>query len=236
MRRMLGERTATPTVMAGGVLLALALYSRAGEAQPPLAVAPSMAASQTTAAQASSAPPPRQTATAPRVDFEKQIKPILEENCLECHSADKRKGGLSLAAYADVLDGGRSGAVVQPGHAARSLLLARVQGDVGDQMPLKETPLTDDEIATLRRWVDQGARLTPSSPRAPAPWEAPLARVAPVVRADGPPRLGLSGEGQGSSTEADCRRGVRPPRVPRRLGSTADAGTTAGLSCRSGAR
>ena len=59
------------------------------------------------------------------VDYDRQIKPILEANCLECHSADKRKGGLSLAAYLDVLDGGRSGAVIRPGHAANSLLFAR---------------------------------------------------------------------------------------------------------------
>ena len=185
MRKMVGGWTATPTVMAGGVLLALALYSRAGEAQAPLTAAPSTARRNTPPAQASTGPAPRQAAasTARAVDFEKQIRPIIEENCLECHSADKRKGGLSLAAYADVLDGGRSGAVVQPGHAARSLLLARVQGDVGDQMPLKETPLTDGEIATLRRWVDQGARLTPSSPPAPTPWEAPLALTAPTVPA-----------------------------------------------------
>ena len=46
-----------------------------------------------------------------------------------------------------------------------------------------QLPLSDAEIATLRQWVDQGARLTPSSPPAPAPWEAPLALTAPAVPA-----------------------------------------------------
>ena len=233
MRRMLGGWTATSTVMAGGVLLALALYGRAGEAQAPLTVAPSTARRNAPPAQASAGPAPRQAAasTARTVDFEKQIRPILEENCLECHSADKRKGGLSLAAYADVLDGGRSGAVVQPGHAAASLLLARVQGEVGDQMPLKESPLTDGEIATLRRWVDQGARRRRSSPPAPTPWEAPLAltradgaggRVAPVERPCGSPGRGLSRQGQGSST------GARLP-MPRSRGARI---STSGVCCR----
>ena len=69
------------------------------------------------------------TAAAPRpaarpqgpalVDYERQVKSILDENCLECHSQDKRKGGLSLATYEDVLEGGRSGAVVRPGSSER---------------------------------------------------------------------------------------------------------------------
>ena len=50
-----------------------------------------------------------------------------------------------------------------------------MKGEVGDQMPLEELPLSDAEIAMLRQWVDQGARLTPTSPPAPTPWEAPLA-------------------------------------------------------------
>ena len=49
-----------------------------------------------------------------RVDFDGQIRPIIESQCLECHSAEKRKGGLSLATYGDALDGGRNGAVIRP--------------------------------------------------------------------------------------------------------------------------
>ncbi len=190
MRKIVERWTATSTVIVGGIVLAVSLYSRAGEAQAPQSAGPSAATESAPPTRIQAAPVPTASAqgrasasTAPTVDFEKQIKPILEANCLECHSADKRKGGLSLAAYTDVLDGGRSGAVVRPGHAANSLLLARVKGEVGDQMPLDELPLSDAEIATLRQWVDQGARLTPSSPPAPAPWEAPLALTAPAVPA-----------------------------------------------------
>ena len=164
MRKMAGSSAAASTVLAGAIVFAIALYSRVGEAQ----------------AQRSAPALP-----APTVDFDQQVKPILAANCLECHSAEKRKGGLSLATYEDVLDGGRSGAVVRPGHAGSSLLLSRVNGDpdVGDQMPLEKTPLTDAEIATVRLWVHQGARLTPSSPPAPAPWEAPLGLHAPAIPA-----------------------------------------------------
>jgi hypothetical protein len=147
-------------MLAAAAVLAVALYSSVGEARAP---------------QGGNL----------RVDFEKQVKPILAANCLECHSADKRKGGLSLAEYADVLEGGKNGPVIRPGNAGKSPLLSRVQGDpeLGDRMPLEETPLTDAEIATLRMWVDQGARLTSSSPPAPAPWEAPLALAAPAIPA-----------------------------------------------------
>jgi hypothetical protein len=117
------------------------------------------------------------------VDFERQVKPILDLNCLECHSQDKRKGGLSLAAYGDILDGGRSGAIVRPGSSSTSLITHRLTGAIGDQMPLDNIPLNDDELALVRRWIDQGARATPSSAPAPPPWEPPLGLDRPAVPA-----------------------------------------------------
>src|SRR5690348_6653957 len=46
------------------------------------------------------------------VDFNGQIKPILATNCSMCHGQEKRSGGLSLASYSDVLEGGRSGTAI----------------------------------------------------------------------------------------------------------------------------
>src|SRR5580700_8508424 len=60
------------------------------------------------------------------VDFDRDVHTILAAKCLACHSAEKRSGGLSLATYADVLDGGRSGAVVKPGNSAGSLIILRL--------------------------------------------------------------------------------------------------------------
>src|SRR4051794_1309120 len=123
-----------------------------------------------------------QTATtAPRVDFERQIAPIIKERCVECHSQDKRKGGLSLATYADALDGGRNGPAIRPGNAARSILIHRLTGALEPQMPKDNDPLTAREIALIRLWIDQGARRTATSARAPQPWEAPLALTKPAV-------------------------------------------------------
>ena len=117
------------------------------------------------------------------VDYQRQIQPIVAKQCLECHSQDKRKGGLSLATYADALDGGRNGAVIRPGNSAGSLIVHRVTGEIEPQMPKDEQALSDADIALIRLWIDQGARETPSSRPAPAPWEAPLALTSPPVPA-----------------------------------------------------
>ncbi|HET7694717.1 MAG TPA: DUF1549 domain-containing protein [Vicinamibacterales bacterium] len=116
-----------------------------------------------------------------RVDFARQIQPLLAKHCLECHNQDRRQGGLSLATYADALDGGRNGFVIRPGAAARSLLIHRVTGAVEPQMPKDETPLSPAEIALVQRWIDEGARETPASPAAPQPWEPPLALAPPAT-------------------------------------------------------
>ena len=116
-----------------------------------------------------------------RVDFERQVQPIIADHCLECHSQDKRKGGLSLATYADALEGGRNGPAIRPGSSARSILLHRLTGAVEPQMPKDENPLSRVQVALIRRWIDQGARATATSPPAPPPWEAPLALTRPHV-------------------------------------------------------
>ena len=118
-----------------------------------------------------------------RVDFDRQIEPIIKEHCLECHSQDKRKGGLSLATYADALDGGRNGPAIRPGNSARSIVIHRLTGAVEPQMPKDKDPLTPRQIALVRQWIDQGARRTPTSAPAPQPWEAPLALTKPAVPA-----------------------------------------------------
>ncbi len=118
---------------------------------------------------------------AARVDFQAQVRPIIEANCLECHSQDKRKGGLSLATYEDALEGGRNGPAIRPGNSRNSLLMHRMLGRVEPQMPKDEPPLTAPEIALVRLWIDQGARATPTSAPAPPPWEAPLGLERPAL-------------------------------------------------------
>src|SRR5829696_544419 len=122
-----------------------------------------------------------QSAGVSRIDYQRQVRPLIEKHCLECHNEDRRQGGLSLGTYADALDGGRTGAVIRPGAAARSLLIHRITGALEPQMPKDETPLSASEIALIQRWIDQGARETATSPPAPQPWEPSLSLVRPAA-------------------------------------------------------
>ena len=99
---------------------------------------------------------PPQTPAA--VDFEKDVRPILEQHCYECHGPKKSRGRLRLDSRASGLKGGVSGPVLVPGDADRSLMVRRVLGlDGEDRMPLDKDPLPDAQIAVLRHWIAQGA-------------------------------------------------------------------------------
>ena len=143
------------------------------------------AASVWVATDAAMRAPDRQAASrgsqSPSIDYQQQIHPILAANCLGCHSAEKRSGGLSLASYADALDGGRSGAAIRPGDGRGSLLVQRLTGDVAPPMPLGKGALPDAQLDIIRTWIDQGARETPTSAAARPKWEAPLALERPAL-------------------------------------------------------
>jgi hypothetical protein len=92
--------------------------------------------------------------------FEKEVQPILRENCFKCHShdADKIKGGLVLDTREGALKGGDSGPAILPGKPDQSLLIKAVgYTDPDLQMPPKDKKLTAGQIATLTEWVKMGA-------------------------------------------------------------------------------
>ncbi len=124
-----------------------------------------------------------QPQNAATIDYQQHVHTILAAKCLSCHSAERRSGGLSLAAYADALEGGRSGAAVRPGDSAGSLLVKRITGEVAPPMPLSRPALSAGEIAAIRRWIDEGARETITSAAAKPKWEAPLALERPAAPA-----------------------------------------------------
>src|SRR5688572_16562439 len=116
MGRYVGTGTVPSVIVGAAAALAIAIFGRAGSALEPqraAAGAPRSASSSPAPTQSAKPVQPAAARAAARVDYEREIKPILSENCLECHSQDKRKGGLSLANYDDVLDGGKDGAVVR---------------------------------------------------------------------------------------------------------------------------
>ena len=119
-------------------------------------------------------------------DYSKDVHPILAASCFSCHSGDKRSGGLSMQDYTELLKGGKDGAVIQPGRGADSLLIQRVTS-TSAPMPPAGRPLTSKEIDTIRQWIDDGARRTPTAPPAPTPWVAKLELTRPAVPADPKP-------------------------------------------------
>lgn len=104
------------------------------------------------------APPPAQGAPgAARVDFVRDVRPILEEHCYECHGPDKQMNGFRLDRRRDAMRGGTNH-VIATGSAAASRLYLRLVGDTyGRRMPLDADPLAAAQIATIRNWIDQGA-------------------------------------------------------------------------------
>ncbi len=93
-----------------------------------------------------------------RVDFVRDIQPILTARCVSCHGSDEQEGSLRLDSRSIVLQGGVSGPALLPGEPEQSLLLRRVLGlDDQERMPLDDEPLAEREIALLRRWIAEGA-------------------------------------------------------------------------------
>ena len=97
-------------------------------------------------------------ATSTTVDYGRDIRPILSENCFYCHGQDagKRKGKLRL----DTLDGQRAKDVVIPGKPDDSELIKRIlTSDPDDHMPPKDSNrnLTESQKNLLRRWIVDGA-------------------------------------------------------------------------------
>src|SRR5439155_1712286 len=96
---------------------------------------------------------------ADKVDFEHQIKPILELDCLRCHGPEKPKGGLRLDTQGGALKGGDEGPALVPGKPDPSPLYTSTILPAADDkhMPPKGDPLKKDQTELLRVWIEQGA-------------------------------------------------------------------------------
>src|SRR5205807_634468 len=92
------------------------------------------------------------------IDFARDIRPLLREHCLSCHSAAKKKGQLRLDARSAAFKGGITGKAILPGKGRDSLLYKLLSdADEDARMPQKAPRLPADRIELIRRWIDQGA-------------------------------------------------------------------------------
>ena len=84
------------------------------------------------------------------VNYSTEIQPIFNANCTSCHGSS---GGLSLSSYSNL----KAGNVVVSGNGTGSLLIKKLKGEAGTQMPKGNTPLEDATINLIITWIDEGA-------------------------------------------------------------------------------
>jgi len=94
-----------------------------------------------------------------KIDFNRQIRPILSEHCFACHGLDDPQGGLRLDFAEFAYKGGKSGfPAITPHDLEESEILHRVVStDMDDRMSPKGDPLKPEQIELLRQWVSSGA-------------------------------------------------------------------------------
>ena len=95
---------------------------------------------------------------ADKVNFNKDVVPILKATCVECHNPKKVKGKLRLDNKADAMKGGKEGKDIVPGKAEESLMYKLlVDKDPDNRMPQDKDPLPADQIEKIKNWINQGA-------------------------------------------------------------------------------
>ena len=115
------------------------------------------------AARAASGKSAKATSLRGKVDFDRQIRPILSENCYKCHGPDanERKAKLRFDVREEALKPAKSGErAIVPGVPDKSQMVARITAtDPDDRMPPLKSgkKLSSEQIDLLRRWIAQGA-------------------------------------------------------------------------------
>jgi mono/diheme cytochrome c family protein len=157
-------------------------------AQPrlPYVVAAGLASVTIVAAACASRAPRVQPAPADAAISYTHVDAIFRESCEHCHNEDKAKGGLLLTSFEALTAGGESGPALLPGHGASSLMVQMLEGTLTPRMPYKEDPLSDEQIALIRRWIDAGAPgPAPGAGAAAARKDVELPVVKPTVAVTG---------------------------------------------------
>lgn len=91
-------------------------------------------------------------------DFDREIRPLLQDRCVECHGEKKQKGELRLDAKPFAFKGGHDGPAIVAGKLDKSPLFQRIiSSDEDERMPPKGDPLTASQIAAIKTWIESGA-------------------------------------------------------------------------------
>ncbi len=113
--------------------------------------------------------------------FSTDVAPILQKNCLACHSNAAKMGGLVMEKFDLLMKGGKHGPAIVPGKSGESRLVLMLEGKIQPRMPFGGSPLPDADIATIKAWIDAGSA-------GPSPGEAETA-LAPIKIPDIKPQV-----------------------------------------------
>ncbi len=130
--------------------------------------------------------------------FERRVRPLFAEHCLECHGADSQEAGLRLDSREALLKGGESGQALVPGKPEQSLLLAALRHAApAPKMPRKKPALPAEAVQEVADWIAAGAPWPAGGPvakggfdlearkkRLPWIWQVPQRQPVPAA-ADG---------------------------------------------------
>ena len=94
------------------------------------------------------------------IDFNAQVKPILNKHCISCHGGVKKNAGFSVLFAEEILKPTESGEpAIIPGDAKNSPFIKRLhEKDPELRMPYQKEPLSKEDIQILTQWIDQGAK------------------------------------------------------------------------------
>ncbi|MCE9525979.1 MAG: DUF1553 domain-containing protein [Planctomycetales bacterium] len=134
--------------------------------------------------------------SADEVDYLRDIKPLLAQQCGKCHGPKKQENGLRLDTTASAIRGGDAGTAIVPGKSAESLLIKAITGksDTISKMPPEGSGLTEAQVALLSKWIDEGAKAPADEKPLPAPenkhwaFQPPVRSPLPAVRNPAWPR------------------------------------------------
>ncbi|HEY5315047.1 MAG TPA: c-type cytochrome domain-containing protein, partial [Pirellulales bacterium] len=127
-------------------------------------------------------------AAPPDVDYQRDVATLLRTYCVACHGTDEPESGLVLESYAGLLKGGKHGPAIIAGDSGHSRLVMMLEGRAKPVMPPKDNEApTPQEIASLKRWIDAGAKAPtgpqPDAPMLVTPHIKPTAPVRPTITA-----------------------------------------------------
>jgi WD40 repeat protein len=133
---------------------------------------------------------------AKKITYEEHIKPIFRENCFFCHGQDEKENDLALHTYGSVMQGGASGASIEPGDPDSSRLWLLVNHTEQPNMPPESDKLPEAQLALIKKWIELGA-LENANSKAKLP-KKPMADLSAIG--------GAGGEGQAVLPEGLSRQ------------------------------